>query len=463
MFSASTYIERRNELKKSVGKGIILINGNSEPPMNYPANTYKFRQDSNFLYFFGPDQPDFAGIIDIDNDLEILFGNDPAIDDIIWMGPQKSMTDIAFECGIKKTKQLNELDGFIKNALEEGRKIHWLPQYRGENILRLSEILRTEPAQINPSASRELITSIIRQRSVKSDEEIEQIEDALDISYEMNTTAMEMSGPGMIEREIFGLIEGFTLSKGNGVSFPVIFSVRGETLHNHRHENIMRNGDLALLDSGAESSLHYASDITRTFPVSGKFSAVQREIYEIVLGSQLRAIELTAPGKKFREVHLETAKYITEGLKACGIMRGNTEDAVMNGAHALFFPHGLGHMLGLDVHDLEGLGETLVGYDENTSRSDQFGLAYLRLAKELLPGFVVTIEPGIYFIPALIDLWKSENKLSEYINYDKLNEYAGFGGIRIEDDILITPNGHRVLGRKPIPKSVADVEEFCSK
>jgi Xaa-Pro aminopeptidase len=317
------------------------------------------------------------------------------------------------------------------------------------------------PENVNESASKKLSQAVIKQRSIKDVEEVNQIEDALDISYEMNTLAMKMTRPGIREREIFGMVEGITLSKGHGISFPIIFSVKGEILHNHDHENIMRKGDLALLDSGAESLLHYASDITRTFPVSGKFTERQKDIYNIVLSSQLRAIGLASPGKKFKDIHLETAKVIADGLKSLGLMKGNTEDAVSNGAHALFFPHGLGHMLGLDVHDMEGLGENLVGYDEKISRSDQFGLAYLRLAKELQPGFVVTIEPGVYFIPPLIEKWKSVNKFADFIDYNKVDKYLDFGGIRIEDDILITENGYRVLGRQTIPKTLEDVEKTC--
>jgi len=458
MFEEKIYKERRQELKNYLKKGVYLFLGNKESPMNYPSNTYKFRQDSNFLYYFGIDEPDLAAIIDIDNDEEIIFGDDRTIDDIIWMGTQDSIKEKAEKCGVKKTAEFASLTVFIDKAAASGCVINYLPQYRAENIIFLQTLLN------NPSAgqcSQDFIKAVIRQRSIKSAEEIEQIENALEISYEMNTAAMKFTRPGMRESEISGIVEGISLAKGNGVSFPVIFTVRGETLHNHYHGNIMKEGDLALLDSGAESDLHYASDITRTFPVSGKFSEKQKEIYNIVLKSQVNAISICKPGRKFREIHLETAKIIATGLKDAGIMKGSTDDAVLAGAHALFFPHGLGHMLGLDVHDMEGLGENLVGYGEEVSRSDQFGLAYLRLAKELHTGFVTTIEPGIYFIPALIEKWKSENKHTDFINYNVLEKYMDFGGIRIEDNILITGTGSRVLGRNPIPKTIEEVELCC--
>ena len=461
MFEKEIYIHRRNVLKKEVGEGVILLPGNNEAPMNYPSNTYKFRQDSNFLYYFGIDRPDLAGIIDVDNNQEIIFGDEFTIDDIIWMGSQNTIAELSEKCGVLNTRTMKDLEQFLKNITNSNRTLHFLPQYRMDILLKISQYISIPPAEVNQNTSEKLIKSVIKQRSIKSEEEIEQIESAIEISYLMNTAAMQLTQPGKIESEIFGVIEGITLSIGNGVSFPVIFSVRGETLHNHNHENVMKNGDLALLDSGAESLLHYASDITRTFPVNGKFTSKQKDIYNIVLNSQINAIELCGPGVKFKDIHLETAKIIADGLKSCGLMKGNVEDAVSAGAHALFFPHGLGHMLGLDVHDMEGLGENLVGYGSDESRSDQFGLAYLRLAKELRPGFTVTIEPGIYFIPELINLWKSENKFSEFINYSRLEEYKKFGGIRIEDDILITESGSRVLGKIPIPKSVTDVEETC--
>lgn len=463
MFSANTYVERRNILKEKVGSGLLLIPGNEEAPMNYPANSYSYRQDSTFLYYFGLDRDGLFAVIDIDNNKDIIFGYDYTIDDIVWMGPQPKIAESAQKVGVSETYPLEKLDDFIKEAKSSGRDIHYLPQYRFQNMIRLEKLLSTKSYEINNHRSEEFTKAVIEQRSVKSKEELDEINFALDISYEMNTTAMRLAQPGKTEREIYGTLNGIANSMGRGVSFPVICSVHGETLHNHHYNNIMNDGDLLLIDSGAESLLHYASDITRTFPVNGKFTNKQKEIYNIVLSSQLKAIETVKPGIRFREVHLQAAEVIADGLRNLGLMKGDPKEAVAKGAHALFFPHGLGHAMGLDVHDLEALGENLVGYDKDTKRSDQFGLAYLRFAKDLQPGYVLTIEPGIYFIPELIDKWKSENKFTEFINYDKVESYKDFGGIRVEDDIVVTESGCEVLGNKPIPKTIDDVEEICVK
>ncbi|MDA3861571.1 MAG: aminopeptidase P family protein [Melioribacteraceae bacterium] len=461
MFSSETYINRRNELKKILKSGILFFPGSVDTPMNYRANTYKFRQDSTFLYYFGIDAPDLAAVIDVDNNREIIFGNDRDIDDIVWMGQEKSISEKASEVGVTETKSMSELANSLASHIDAGEIVHHLPQHQAQIMIEFDKLLKIHPSEVNDKSSKDFIRAVVKQRSIKSDKEVAEIEKALDISYLMNTLAMRASSAGTLEREVFGAVEGLALGMGNGISFPVIFSVNGETLHNHHHENIMKDGDLALLDSGAESLLHYASDITRTFPVSGKFTQRQKDIYNIVLDSQLKAIELIKPGVNYKEIHLETAKVIASGLKELGLMKGNIDEAVSQGAHALFYPHGLGHMLGLDVHDMEGLGEGFVGYDENTQRSEQFGLAYLRLAKELHPGFVITVEPGIYFIPQLYKNWKAENKLAEFINYDEVAEYMDFGGIRIEDDILVTETGNRVLGKSPIPKTVEEVERAC--
>ncbi len=460
MFSTETYINRRNVLKKSIDKGIILLPGNVDSPINYPSNTYKFRQDSNFLYYFGLDFENLAGVIDTESGEEILFGDNRDIEDIVWMGPEPSMEYKASLVGVEKTKPAKELAEYLKAQLAAGRKIHFLPQYRSELMISLGDILGIKASELNDHKSLELIKAVIAQRTLKTVGEIMEIENALAISYEMNVAAMKFSKPGLVEREIYGIVEGITHSLGQGTSFPTIFSVRGETLHNHHHENVMQEGDMLLMDSGAESDLHYASDITRTFPVSGKFTDEQKAIYNTVLAGQLKAIEAMKPGITYKEVHLLAAKTMAEGLKELGIMKGNIEEAVAQGAHALFFPHGLGHLLGLDVHDMEGLGETLSGYDNLIERSSQFGLCNLRFGKKLQQGMVLTVEPGLYFIPQLVANWKEENLHSEFINYDKVEEYIGFGGVRIEDDVLITEDGSRVLG-KPIPKTVAEVEATC--
>ena len=461
MFNSKTYIQRRAELKKKVGGGLILFLGNNEAPMNYTDNTYHFRQDSTFLYYFGLDQAELAAVIDVDENKEIIFGNDFSLDDIVWMGPQPTVKKLALKCGIKQTAPLNELETLCLNAIKQGRKIHFIPQYRYDNILKIQKLLGIAPKHTNDYASTELIKAIASQRLVKSNEEIAEIEKAIEISYEMQTAAMRFAKPGMLERDIMGFISGLSMSMGSGLSFPVIFSRHGETLHNHSYNNKLKDGDLVVNDSGAETELHYASDITRTFPVSGKFSPRQKDIYEIVLISQLTAIAETKPNIPFKSVHLKSVEVIAEGLKAVGLMKGNMKNAVEAGAHALFMPHGLGHLLGLDVHDMENYGENNFGYDDKLKRSTQFGLKYLRYAKPLVPGIVMTVEPGIYFIPQLIDKWESEKKFTEFINYNKVNAYRDFGGIRIEDDMLVTKNGSRVLGR-PIPKAVEDVEEIAS-
>lgn len=462
MFDSKIYIQRRNTLKNNFKKGILLFLGNDESPMNYADNTYHYRQDSSFLYYWGINQPGMAAVINLDKDEEMIFGNERSIDDIVWMGFDESIKDKAEKVGVKKVKPYAKLKAYFKNYKSKDVKIHYLPQYRHDNIILIDELLGIKHSKVNSSASGKLVKAVIKQRSIKSEEEIGEIEKAIDTSYLMNTTAMQLMKPGLIEREVFGTIEGIALSKGNGVSFPIIFSVNGQILHNHAHENVMNDGQIAVLDSGAETMLGYASDITRTIPVNGKFSEKQKEIYNIVLKSQLEAIDKMKPGVKFKEVHLIAAKVITDGLKGLGIMKGDTEEAVKKGAHALFFPHGLGHMMGLDVHDMENLGENYVGYDKKLKRSNQFGLAYLRLGKELEPGYVVTVEPGCYFIPALIEQWRKSKKHKNFINYDVLDSYMDFGGVRIEDDVLVTEEGHKVLG-KPIPKTVEEVEKACSK
>lgn len=461
MFNASVYTDRRNRLKSEVQSGIILILGNPEASYNYPANTYHFRQDSNFLYFFGLDHPDLAGVIDVDNNEDFIFGNDVDLDDIIWMGPQPFLKDRATEVGIKNTQPLNKLLDFIKVAMSKGRKIHFTSPYRGKTYLQLEGLLGIPSSEIKNKASVELIKGIVKLRSIKDKFEIAEIEKAVDIAYEMHTTSMRMAMPGRIEREIAGTIEGISLAKGGPVSFPIILSVNGETLHNHYHGNVLETGRMMVTDAGAETTMHYSSDITRTVPVGGKFNQRQKDIYEIVLAANMKTIEATKPGISNKELHLLAAKTIFLGLKDLGLMKGNTDDAVKEGAHAMFFPHGLGHMLGLDVHDLEGMGENYVGYDDEIKRSTQFGTAFLRLGRRHQPGFVFTIEPGIYFIPALIDKWKREGQYNDFINFDKVESYKDFGGIRIEDDILVTETGYKVLG-KPIPKTVAEIEETMS-
>lgn len=456
MFETSVYKNRRARLKEKVKSGLVLILGNGEAPANYTDNTYKFRQDSSFLYFFGLNQPGFAGVIDIDSGDEYIFGNDVDMDDIIWMGPQPSVKDMAARVGVSKTAPFARLADCMKTAISQGRRIHFLPPYRFRNMLLLEELLGIRPALVKNYASLELIKAVVDLRSVKEPCEIEEITKACNIGYEMHTAAMRNCKPGVKEQYIAGLIEGIAASYGSMVSFPVILSQNGETLHNHDHSQILQEGRMMLTDAGAEEVSHYCSDFTRTVPVGGKFLTRQKEVYNIVLAANNKAIEIAKPGVTYQYVHLEVCKVLAQGLKDLGLMKGDVNEAVAAGAHALFMPHGLGHMMGLDVHDMENLGEVYVGYD-GQPKSTEFGRKSLRLGRKLEPGFVLTIEPGVYFIPELMDLWRGQNKFTEFINYEKLFTYKDFSGIRNEEDYLITENGARLLGKK-IPLRTEEVE-----
>ena len=462
MFAPEVYTNRRNALRHELKTGIALFPGNCEAAYNYPANTYTFRQDSNFSYFFGLGHPDLTGVIDLENDVDYIFGNEMDIDDIIWMGALPGIREQAIQVGVSNTAPVAELSIFISNLIRMGREIHFVKPYRGETIIQLSDLLGVHHSRISDYVSLPLIKAIVKLRSVKDKLEIVEIEKAVDVAYLMFTEGMKMAHPGIKEQEIVGRMEGITISHGRPVSFPIILSINGQILHNHNHENILEQGRMLVMDAGAETSLNYDSDITRTVPVGGKFSKRQKEIYEIVLNANLNSIAATKPGVFYKECHTIACETIAAGLKELGLMKGDVKDAVAQGAHALFLPHGLGHMLGMDVHDMEGLGQINVGYDDEIQPSTQFGTAYLRMGRRLQPGFVVTNEPGIYFIPELIDIWKAENKFPEFINYDKINEYRDFGGIRIEDDILVTETGCRVLG-KPIPKTVDEIENLMRR
>lgn len=460
MFETSVYKNRRARLKEKVKSGLVLILGNGEAPANYTDNTYKFRQDSSFLYFFGLNQPGFAGVIDIDSGDEYIFGNDVDMDDIIWMGPQPSVKDMAARVGVSKTAPFARLADCMKTAISQGRRIHFLPPYRFRNMLLLEELLGIRPALVKNYASLELIKAVVDLRSVKEPCEIEEITKACNIGYEMHTAAMRNCKPGVKEQYIAGLIEGIAASYGSMVSFPVILSQNGETLHNHDHSQILQEGRMMLTDAGAEEVSHYCSDFTRTVPVGGKFLTRQKEVYNIVLAANNKAIEIAKPGVTYQYVHLEVCKVLAQGLKDLGLMKGDVNEAVAAGAHALFMPHGLGHMMGLDVHDMEALGQIYVGYDDETRPIDQFGTSSLRMGRRLQEGFVITDEPGCYFIPALIDQWRAQGMHKEFLNYDKIETFKDFGGIRLEDDILIIPGGSRFLGDKRTPITVEEVEEI---
>lgn len=461
MFSPDTYIARRQYLKQHISNGLILLLGNVDVPMNYTDNTYYFRQDSSFLYFFGLDFQRLAGVIDTETGDEIIFGDNVSIEDIIWMGPQIPLAEKALAAGISQTQPYNNLYTILGKAIQTGRKIHFLPPYRAENKLLLGDLMGISPSKLKAYSSLELIKAVVALRSVKEAQEIAEIKKACAVGYQMHVTAMKMAKAGILEQTIAGTIEGIANAGGGMVSFPVILSQNGETLHNHDHSKILQNGKLLLVDAGAEIGSHYASDFTRTMPVSGKFTPKQREIYEIVLAANNRGRELTKPGSTYLSVHLAVAEVIASGLKDLGLMKGDVKEAVRNGAHALFMPHGLGHMMGLDVHDMEDLGQIYVGYDDETRPVDQFGTAYLRMGRKLQPGFVITNEPGIYFIPALIEKWKAEKINTDFVNFDKLSDYLDFGGIRLEDDILVTETGSEILGDR-IPITPDEIEAMMS-
>ncbi len=456
MFIAEVYSQRRKILCEKIGSGVILLLGNDESPMNYTDNTFHFRQDSTFLYYFGIDFPSLSAIIDADNQRHIIFGNDYTIDDIVWMGPQPTILERALHSGISEAQPLSGMDTFLSEAQNKGREIHFLPPYRPENRLKLQQFLQLSPDQINHKASVSLVKAVVSQREIKSVEEISEIEKAVDLSVDMHVAAMKMARPGITEAQISARVYEIALAQNCTISFPIIATINGQTLHNHSHHNVLKAGDMFLLDAGAESKMRYAGDLSSTFPVSKKFTEIQKTIYLASYMAHEAAIQTIAPGVKFREVHLAACLSIINSMKELGLMKGDANEAVAAGAHALFFPCGTGHMMGLDVHDMEDLGEVWVGYN-GEPKSTQFGLKSLRLAKELQPGHVFTIEPGIYFIPELIDKWKSEGKFNEFLNWTEIEKFRNFGGIRNEEDFLVTETGFRRLGKEK-PKTIEEVE-----
>lgn len=460
MFSKDVYSRRRAQLIQTMSDdGLILLLGNKESSKNCRDNTYRFRQDNNFLYFMGWDRPHLAALIDTQAGTTTLLGQEASVEHIVWMGPQPSLREMADRVGAEQTESYGELSRLLAEARAADRKIHYLPPYRPENSIELSRWLEQPLDEIETGASEALIDAVVRLMAYKSEEEIEQIENAVNITREMHLAVMRAARPGMREAELAGIAEGIAVGAGGDLAYPVILTINGQTLHNHYHGNRLLPGRLVLGDFGAETNLHYAGDITRTFPVDAQFTQQQKHLYQLVLQAETAAMEALQPGIPYRDIHLLAARIMADGLRDLGLMTGNTEDAVAAGAHALFFPHGLGHMLGLGVHDMEDLGEDRVGYNDEFHRSDQFGLRSLRLGRPLEPGFVLTVEPGLYFIPELIAQWQKEKQHAEFIAYDRLQPYLGFGGIRIEDNVLITQQGYRLLG-KPIPKAVKEIEEI---
>ena len=460
MFSTGTYTARRTALMQQLDSGLVILFGNEEVGRNYTANIYEFRQDSTFLYYFGIDQPNLVGILDIDAQEAHLFGNDISLDDIIWTGPQPSIQALGERVGVHKTASLAAIEAVLAKAKEQARTIHFLPPYRLRNAKKIQAWLGVAMDDAKAAASESLIKAVVAQRSIKSAEEIVEMEKAVNITGVIHTALMQRARTGIQEAQLAGIAKGTAVGMNGDLAYPPIVTVHGQTLHNHHHHNLLQSGQLVLVDAGAETHSRYAGDITRTFPVNGTFNQQQKEIYNIVLDAEMSVIRMLKAGIAYRDMHILAAARIVEGLKGLGLMQGDTNEAVAAGAHALFFPHGLGHHIGLDVHDMEDLGEDYVGYDEHIQRSTQFGTAYLRLGKTLEAGNVITVEPGIYFIPELIDRWKSEEKFTNFINYAALDAYRGFSGIRIEDDVLITATGSRVLG-KPIPKTIEEVEAAC--
>lgn len=454
MFAKETYVQRRAQLKKNMGSGVLLFLGNDEQGLHYEDNTFRYRQDSTFLYYFGLSFAGLSAIIDIDEDKEIIFGDELTIDHIVWMGTQPTLKEKSERVGINETRPYGEVEEYLHKAIQNGRTVHYLPPYRAEHKLKLMDWLGIPPAR--QEGSIPFIRAIVAQRSYKSAEEIVEIEKACDVTADMHTTAMKVIRPGMYEYEVVAEMNRIAEMNNCQLSFATIATVNGQTLHNHYHGNKVKPGDLFLIDAGAEIELGYAGDMSSTVPADKTFTPKQRAVYEIQNAMHLAAVNALRPGIPYMEVYELTARTLVDGMKGLGLMKGNTEDAVREGAHALFYPHGLGHMMGLDVHDMENLGEVWVGYD-GQPKSTQFGRKSQRLARPLEPGFVLTVEPGVYFIPELMDKWQGEKKFMDFVNYDKLQEYRNLGGIRNEEDYLITADGARRLGKK-IPLTPEEVE-----
>ncbi len=460
MFSKEIYRRRREELQGRIEGGLLLFLGNSESPMNYADNCFPFRQDSSFLYYFGLNQPDLAAVIDVDEGRTAIFGDELTIDHVVWMGDLPTISERAEMVAVSDTQPRAALAEVVNAAVHAGRPVRFLPPYRADNSLLLHDLLGVAPREAADRASLDLIRAVVDQRSIKSDEEIAELERAVDTSVEMHTAAIRMARPGMLESEIAAEVERVAVAAGGRISFPVIATIHGETLHNHYHGNTLSEGDLFLLDAGAETAMGYAGDLSSTFPVSQTFSERQRTIYELQLAAYQAAVAMLAPDVPNREVHFAAARVIAEGMKDLGLMKGDIDEALAAGAHAMFFPCGVGHMMGLDVHDMEDLGEVHVGYG-GEAKSSQFGLKSLRLARELEPGFVITIEPGIYFVPQLMDLWRSQSRCADFLDFDALDRWRNFGGVRNEENYLITSDGARRLG-KAKPLTIEEVEALRS-
>ena len=466
------FLERRNRLRSLMSgeKGIVIFLGNIDSAAQYRDNAYKWRQDSNWLYYFGIDEPRFAAVLDLESGAETIYADDFGLDDIIWMGPMPSVASLAAGAGVSGSAPYARFGADVEAALDSGRRAHWLPVSRWYNAVKIGSLLGIAPEDCFSAgkkgcalASEALVRAVVKMRLVKDEGEIALLDSAAEIGYAMHTCARKGIRPGRIEQEIVGDMEGVTLSYGWGTSFATILTQHGEIFHCHSHDKPLEPGKLLLVDAGAESNQHYASDHTRTYPVSGRFSPVQRDIYQIVYECNELAFSLTRPGIAYRDVHIAAARHMLDCLGQLGIVRGDTDEMVADGIAGLFMPHGLGHNMGLDVHDMEDLGENLVGYDDDQARSSQLGLGSLRMARRLEPGNVITDEPGIYFIPDLIAQWRGEGTDKGRVCYDKLEGFLDFGGIRLEDDVLVTPDGARRLGSRRLPVAPDEVEQAMAE
>lgn len=457
MFNASTYTERRARLRALAGKGLILLPGNLESSMGYKANLYPFRQDSTFLYFFGLDRPGLVGTLDTDKGEEVIYGDDIDIEDLVWTGPVEALSSQAEKAGITRVRPLKDLRSALDSARRQGQPIHFLPPYRPEHTLQLHTWLDIPLETVTATASLPLIRAVVALRSIKSPEEVLEIEKGVNTTNAMQLAALQHAREGMTEARLAGILQGIAIGDGGNLAFPTILTVNGQILHNHYGSHLLERGRMVLCDCGAETALHYSGDLTRTFPVDRHFTTLQREVYQIVLDAHLASVAALKPGVPYRDIYFLACATLVKGLQALGLMQGDVNEAVAEGAHALFFQCGLGHMLGLDTHDMENLGEAYVGYTDVLTKSTQFGLKSLRLGKPLEEGYVVTVEPGLYFIPELIDAWAAERKLERFIRYDRVQSFKTFGGIRIEEDFLITATGGQLLG-DPLPKTIAEIE-----
>jgi Xaa-Pro aminopeptidase len=457
MFALEIYQQRRTSLAEHLDGGLVILPGHGESPMNYADNPYPFRQDSTFLYYVGLDQPELVALLDVDSGTTTLFGDELTLDQIVWMGDLPTIAARAERVGASEVRPRSELEGRVAAARSAGREIRFLPPYRSDVVLLVASLLDLPPSLVPEKASVQLIRAVVEQRSRKSAEEIAEIEEAVATSVAMHEAAIRLARPGTTERTIAAEVERIAMDAGGRIAFPVIATINGQTLHNHVHPNRLAEGNLFLLDCGAETALGYAGDLTTTFPVSAHFDERQKTIHELLMRAYEAAVAAVAPGVPNRTVHFTAARVIFEGMKEIGVMKGDGEEALAAGAHAIVFPHGIGHMMGLDVHDMESLGENHIGHD-GEQRSTQFGLKSLRLARPLEPGFVITVEPGIYFIPQLIDAWRSRGHCAEYIDFDELDRWRDFGGVRNEEDYLLTVDGARRLG----PRKPQEIEDFLA-